>query len=131
MTRAERTHQARYLRPLFLNLNLNMLLVNGVVNDKYHLSIRFTARLTFGGSFSTLSENFFPLVSFFPFSSLFLESILPNFDFLLFQIFVVKLVCMCIGKYCLYIKTAKFNSKKTEKSSFYKEKSLVGLTPAG
>ncbi len=34
-----------------------------------------------------------------------------------------------IGKYCLYIKMAKLSSKKQEKSSFYKEKSLVGLTP--
>jgi hypothetical protein len=34
------------------------------------------------------------------------------------------------GKYCLYIKMAKRNSKKLEKSLFYEEKSLVGLTPA-
>jgi hypothetical protein len=34
------------------------------------------------------------------------------------------------GKYCMNIKIAKPISKKRKKSSFYEEKSLVGLTPA-
>ncbi len=58
------------------------------------------------------------------------ESILYNLDFFVFQILIVKLECFCrTGKYCLYIKMAKRNSKKHKKYLFYEEKSLLGLTP--
>ncbi len=46
------------------------------------------------------------------------------FRFLLLSLSVFK-----IRKYCLCYKMAKLNSKKRKKSSFYDEKSLVGLTP--
>ncbi len=32
-------------------------------------------------------------------------------------------------KYCLYFEMSRLNSKEQKKSSFYSEKSLVGLTP--
>jgi hypothetical protein len=34
-----------------------------------------------------------------------------------------------IRKYCLWFEMTKLSSEKQKKSSFYKEKSLVGLTP--
>ncbi len=48
----------------------------------------------------------------------------------LFFRFLLLSLSVCItGNYYLYIKMAKRNSKKRKKTSFYKEKSLVGLTP--
>ncbi len=47
------------------------------------------------------------------------ESILLNFIFLCFLIFVVKFECCNIRKYCLYFKMAKLNCKKRKKSSFW------------
>ncbi len=44
-----------------------------------------------------------------------------------FRFLLLSLSVCSIEKYCLYIKMAKLNSKKRKKSSFYKEKSLVGL----
>jgi hypothetical protein len=58
-----------------------------------------------------------------------LESILPNFDFFAFPIFVGKRECLKHDKNCLFFKMAKLKIKKREKSSFYEEKRLVGLTP--
>jgi hypothetical protein len=56
-----------------------------------------------------------------------LESILPNFNFFIFPIFAIKL-----GHFkaiFFMLQTLKLNSKNGKKSSFYKGKSLVGLTP--
>ncbi len=49
--------------------------------------------------------------------------------FSFFRFMLLSLSVCRTGKYCLYIKMAKRNSKKWKKSSFYKEKSLVWLTP--
>jgi hypothetical protein len=59
-----------------------------------------------------------------------LKSILPNFVFLRFRIFTVKLSHFWnIRKFCIYNKMAKLNSEKwMEKSSFYEEKSSLGNT---
>ncbi len=46
-----------------------------------------------------------------------------------FKFSLLSLSVCRTGKYCLYIKMAKHYSKKWKKSSFYEEKSLVGLTP--
>ncbi len=48
---------------------------------------------------------------------------------LFFRFLLLSLRVCSIGKYCLYIKMAKLNSKKRKKSLFYKKNSLVGLTP--
>jgi hypothetical protein len=56
------------------------------------------------------------------------ESILPNLDFFVFPIFVVKLEYYCIRKYCMYFKMTKLESKTQKKYSFYEENSLIGLT---
>ncbi len=46
-----------------------------------------------------------------------------------FRFLLLSLSVCRTGKYCLYIKLAKRNSKKRKKSLFYEAKSLVGLTP--
>ncbi len=46
-----------------------------------------------------------------------------------FRFLLLSLRVCSIRKYCLCYKMAKLNSKKQKKSSFYEEKSLVGLTP--
>ncbi len=48
-----------------------------------------------------------------------------------FRFLLLSLSVCSRRKYCLFFKVAKLNSKKQKKSSFYEEKSLVGLTPAG
>jgi hypothetical protein len=48
----------------------------------------------------------------------------PFFSFLLLSLSVCG-----TRKYCLCFEMAKLNNKKQKKSLFYKEKSLVGLTP--
>ncbi len=76
----------------------------------------------------------------------FQESILPNFDFFIYPIFIIKLVHFKIPTilsfiiyYILFIlllislffclpQTLKLNNKKWKRSLFYEEKSLVGLT---
>ncbi len=47
------------------------------------------------------------------------ESILPNFVFLHFLIFAIKLKYLNIREKCLYYNTAKLNCKKSKKSLFY------------
>ncbi len=49
----------------------------------------------------------------------------------LFRFLLLSLSVCSISKYCLYFKTAKLNSKKWKNSSFYEEKSLVGLVGNG
>ncbi len=46
-----------------------------------------------------------------------------------FRFLLLSLSVCSSRKYCLYFKMDKLNSKKQKKSSFYEEKSLVGLTP--
>jgi hypothetical protein len=58
-----------------------------------------------------------------------LESILPNYDFFAFLIFAIKLGHFKVHTIFLMLQTLKLNNKKREKSLFYEEKSLVGLTP--
>ncbi len=53
-----------------------------------------------------------------------LVKLTPGVRFLLLSLSVCS-----IGKYCLYVKMTKLNSKKRKNFSFYEEKSLVGLTP--
>jgi hypothetical protein len=48
---------------------------------------------------------------------------------LFFRLSLRSLSACSIEKYCLYIKMAKLSNKKRKKSSFYKEKSLLRLTP--
>ncbi len=47
---------------------------------------------------------------------------------LFFRFLLLILSVSGIRKYCLCFEMAKLNSKKQKKSSFYEEKSLVGLT---
>jgi hypothetical protein len=47
-----------------------------------------------------------------------------------FRFLLLSLSVCSTRKYCLYIEMAKHKSKKWKKSSFYNEKSLVGLTKA-
>jgi hypothetical protein len=51
------------------------------------------------------------------------ESILPNFEFLCFPIFIVEVECLKHKKYSPSL------IAKNGKKLFYEEKSLVGLTP--
>ncbi len=56
------------------------------------------------------------------------ESILPNFEFFVFPILAFK-----VGHFkaqTIFSYTLKLNNEKWKKSLFYKEKCLVGLTPA-
>ncbi len=57
------------------------------------------------------------------------ESILPNFDFFVFLVFTIKLAISKYRQYFLMLQTLKLNIKIRKKSTFYEEKSLVGLTP--
>ncbi len=60
------------------------------------------------------------------------ESILPTY-FLhfssFFQFLLLSLGILKYRQYCLMLQTVKLNNKNRKKSFFYKEKSLVGLTP--
>ncbi len=58
-----------------------------------------------------------------------LKSMLPNFDFFVFyQILILRLAILKYRQYFPMLQTLKLNNKKWKKSSFYGEKSLVGLT---
>jgi hypothetical protein len=48
---------------------------------------------------------------------------------LFFRFSLLSLRVFSIGRFCLYIKMAKLNSKKQKKSLFYEEISLIRLTP--
>ncbi len=56
-------------------------------------------------------------------------SILPNYDFLTFPFSILSLAILKYKQYFLMLQTFEVNNKKRKKSSFYVEKSLVGLTP--
>jgi hypothetical protein len=51
-----------------------------------------------------------------------LESILPNFDFFIFQIFAFKLGHFKVQTIFFLLQTLKLNNKKRKKSLFYEEK---------
>jgi hypothetical protein len=52
-----------------------------------------------------------------------------KFDFFVFPIFASKLGHLKYGQNFLMLQTLKLNNEKRQKSSFYEEKSLVGLAP--